>query len=85
MCALELQVCVWTRDDWERKANRFLSSPQGRVADTQANTYVQFNQDQTHVLAIHETQIALYDASTLDCIKQVHACHIMIHVSISRF
>jgi len=31
---------------------------------------VQFHQDQIHFLAVHETQIAIYEANKLECLKQ---------------
>lgn len=36
-----------------------------------AQTRVQFHQDQTQVLVVHETQIAIYEGLKLRCIKQV--------------
>lgn len=81
MCAFELQICVWNRDVWERKANRFLSSAHGRGTNPQANTYVHFHQNQIHLLAVHESQIAIYDATTLECMKQVHIPHLKIVLS----
>ncbi|KAK1398490.1 hypothetical protein POM88_008353 [Heracleum sosnowskyi] len=34
------------------------------------DTRVQFHQDQTHLIAVHETQIAIYEAPKLECLKQ---------------
>lgn len=45
--------------------------PSGRAAAPLADTRVQFHQDQTHLLAVHETQIAIYEAPKLECLKQV--------------
>lgn len=50
--------------------------PSGRPPAPLADTRVQFHQDQTHLLAVHETQIALYEAPKLECIKQVCATYI---------
>lgn len=45
--------------------------PAGRVLAPHADTRVQFHQDQTHLLAVHETQIAIHEAPKLNCLKQV--------------
>ncbi|KAK1357617.1 hypothetical protein POM88_050873 [Heracleum sosnowskyi] len=41
-----------------------------RAAAPLADTRVQFHQDQTHLIAVHETQIAIYEAPKLECLKQ---------------
>lgn len=58
-------------DGWEKQASKFLQIPSGRVSSPLAQTRVQFHQDQIHVLAVHETQIAIYEAPKLECLKQV--------------
>jgi len=58
-------------DGWEKKASKFLQIPSGRAINPLAQTRVQFHQDQTHLLVVHETQIAIYEASKLECVKQV--------------
>ncbi|XP_057967395.1 topless-related protein 4-like isoform X2 [Malania oleifera] len=64
------QLCVWSTDGWEKQSSKFLQIPSGRVAAALADTRVQFHQDQIHLLAIHETQIAIYEAPKLECRKQ---------------
>ncbi|KAK3025864.1 hypothetical protein RJ639_042293, partial [Escallonia herrerae] len=64
------QLCVWSTDGWEKQTSKYLQIPNGRVAAPLADTRVQFHQDQTHLLAIHETQIAIYEAPKLECLKQ---------------
>lgn len=56
---------------WEKQASKFLQIPPGRVSSPCAQTRVQFHQDQIHVLAVHETQIAIYKAPKLEYLKQV--------------
>lgn len=58
-------------DGWEKKTSKFLQIPSGRAINPLAQTRVQFHQDQTHLLVVHETQIAIYEASKLECVKQV--------------
>ncbi|XP_059459143.1 topless-related protein 4-like isoform X1 [Corylus avellana] len=64
------QLCVWSMDGWEKQASKFLQLPSGRVSSSLAQTRVQFHQDQMHVLVVHETQIAIYEAPKLECLKQ---------------
>ncbi|KAL8457086.1 hypothetical protein ACS0TY_034234 [Phlomoides rotata] len=66
----DAQLCVWSVDGWEKKASKYLQIPSGRSSNPLAQTRIQFHQDQTHVLVVHETQIAVYEASKLECIKQ---------------
>ncbi|GMY35822.1 topless-related protein 4-like [Fagus crenata] len=67
------QLCVWSTDGWEKQASKFLQMPGGPGGRTQAplaDTRVQFHLDQIHLLVVHETQIAIYDAPKLECLKQ---------------
>ncbi|CAI0542828.1 unnamed protein product [Linum tenue] len=64
------QLCVWNTDGWDRQASKFLQIPPGRPTSPVSDTRVQFHVDQTHLLAVHESQIALYEAPKLDCLKQ---------------
>ncbi|XWS70724.1 hypothetical protein CRYUN_Cryun03dG0072000 [Craigia yunnanensis] len=64
------QLCVWSTDGWEKQASKFLQLPNGRAASSHADTRVQFHLDQIHLLAVHETQIAIFEAPKLECLKQ---------------
>ncbi|XP_057485979.1 topless-related protein 4-like isoform X2 [Actinidia eriantha] len=64
------QLCVWNTDGWEKQTSKYLQMPSGRTPTPLADTRVQFHQDQIHLLAVHETQIALYEATKLECLKQ---------------
>ncbi|KAJ4708228.1 Topless-related protein [Melia azedarach] len=64
------QLCVWSTGGWEKQTSKFLQNPNGRPLPPLADTRVQFHQDQTHLLAVHETQIAIFEAPKLDCLKQ---------------
>lgn len=66
----DAQLCVWSMDGWEKQASKFLQIPPGRMPAPLAHTRVQFHQDQIHFLVVHETQIAIYKAPELDCLKQ---------------
>jgi len=45
--------------------------PSGKASNALAPTRVQFHHDQTHVLAVHETQVAIYEAPKLEGLRQV--------------
>ncbi|XP_059635124.1 topless-related protein 4-like isoform X1 [Cornus florida] len=64
------QLCVWSTDGWEKQTSKHLQIPAGRASVPLADTRVQFHQDQTHLLVVHETQIAIYEAPKLECLKQ---------------
>ncbi|KAJ6673234.1 TOPLESS-RELATED PROTEIN 1-LIKE ISOFORM X1 [Salix viminalis] len=64
------QLCVWSTDAWEKQASKFLQIPTGRAVSSLADTRVQFHLDQIHLLAVHETQIAIFEAPKLECLKQ---------------
>ncbi|KAJ8650557.1 hypothetical protein MRB53_003580 [Persea americana] len=65
----DAQLCVWSIDGWEKKKSRFIQTPPGRSATALAgDTKVQFHNDQTHLLVVHESQIAIYDGK-LECLR----------------
>lgn len=66
----DAQLCVWSTDVWEKQTSKFLQIPNGRVPAPNTQTRVQFHQNQTHVLVVHETQIAIYEAPRLECLMQ---------------
>ncbi|KAM0933886.1 putative transcription factor WD40-like family [Dioscorea sansibarensis] len=66
----DAQICVWGTDGWEKLRSKCLQIPSGRNPNVVSDTRVQFHQDQIHFLAVHETQIALYDTNKLECVKQ---------------
>ncbi|XWS20441.1 hypothetical protein CRYUN_Cryun31cG0101500 [Craigia yunnanensis] len=66
----DAQLFVWRMDGWEKQASKFLHIPSGHVPNPLGQTRVQFHQDQIHVLAVHGTHIAIYEAPKLECLKQ---------------
>ncbi|KAJ3695527.1 hypothetical protein LUZ60_000904 [Juncus effusus] len=66
----DAQICVWSTDGWEKQKSRVLPMPSGRSISNNSDTRVQFHQDQVHFLAVHETQITIYEASKLECVNQ---------------
>ncbi|KAH9287846.1 hypothetical protein KI387_031963, partial [Taxus chinensis] len=66
----DAQLCVWGIDGWEKQKNKFLQIPAGRSPSLLADTRVQFHQDQMQFLAVHETQLAIYEVTKLECLIQ---------------
>ncbi|KAK3427749.1 hypothetical protein EUGRSUZ_F03923 [Eucalyptus grandis] len=66
----DAQICVWSSDVWEKQKSTYLQIPPGRTPGAQSDTRVQFHQDQMHFLAVHGTQLAVYEATKLECMKQ---------------
>ncbi|KAK4746755.1 hypothetical protein SAY87_025792 [Trapa incisa] len=64
------QLCVWSTDGWEKQSSTVLQMPAGRGAAALADTRVQFHLDQIHLVVVHESQIAIYEAPKLECLKQ---------------
>ncbi|XP_019441183.1 PREDICTED: topless-related protein 3-like isoform X2 [Lupinus angustifolius] len=64
----DAQLCVWSIDTWEKRKAIPIQLPAGKppVGDTR----VQFHSDQLRLLVVHETQLAIYDASKMDRIRQ---------------
>lgn len=67
------QLCVWSTDGWEKQTNKFLQMPNGRAPTPLADTRVQFHLDKTHLLAVHENQIAIYEGPKIGMLKAVGA------------
>ncbi|KAJ3683671.1 hypothetical protein LUZ60_013898 [Juncus effusus] len=64
----DAQLCVWNTDSWEKKKTVPIQLPPGKPAV--GDTRVQFNSDQTRLLVVHETQLAIYDASKMERLFQ---------------
>lgn len=56
-----MQLCVWSIDSWEKKKSRSIQAPPGCSGPLVGETKVQFHNDQSHILVVHESQIAIYD------------------------
>ncbi|CAH2073505.1 unnamed protein product [Thlaspi arvense] len=64
------QLCIWSTDGWEKQSSKYLQVQNGRSMPAVSETRVQFHLDQIHLLVVHETQIAIYDAQKMDWLKQ---------------
>ncbi|KAG8045556.1 hypothetical protein GUJ93_ZPchr0008g11590 [Zizania palustris] len=65
----DAQLCVWATDSWEKKKTVAIQMPAGKTPS--GDTWVQFNSDWSRLLVVHETQLAIYDASKMERIYQV--------------
>ena len=65
-----LQLCVWSIDTWEKRKSVGIQIPAGKAPT--GETRVQFHSDQIRMLVVHETQLAIYDASKMERIRQVY-------------
>ncbi|KAL3497944.1 hypothetical protein ACH5RR_040676 [Cinchona calisaya] len=64
----DAQLCVWNIDGWEKKKTKSIQAPPGHTSPLIGETKVQFHNDQSHLLVIHESQIAVYDTQ-LECLR----------------
>lgn len=64
-----LQLFFWNTDNWEKIKSVALQLPAGKAP--QGDTRVQFLSDQVRFLVCHETQLAIYDANKMECVRQV--------------
>lgn len=60
---------MWSIDTWEKRKSVPIQIPSGKAPN--GDTRVQFHADQIRLLIVHETQLAIYDAAKMDCIRQV--------------
>lgn len=65
-----MQLCVWSIDGWEKKKSKYIQPPANRSGALVGDTRVQFHNDQTHLLVVHESQLAIYDGN-LECSRSV--------------
>ncbi|KAM7469920.1 hypothetical protein LguiA_008103 [Lonicera macranthoides] len=64
----DAQLSVWSIDTWEKRKTLPIQLPAGKSPS--GDTRVQFHSDQIRFLVTHETQLAIYDASKMDRIRQ---------------
>ncbi|GKV31989.1 hypothetical protein SLEP1_g40635 [Rubroshorea leprosula] len=64
----DAQLCVWNIDTWEKRKSVMIQIPAGKAPT--GDTRVQFHMDQIRMLVVHETQLAIYDASKMERIRQ---------------
>nr|GLL30173.1 protein TPR1-like [Ipomoea trifida] len=64
----DAQLCAWSIDTWKNRISVPFQLPASEVPS--GDTQVMFHADQLHLLVTHETQIAVYVSSKMECISQ---------------
>ncbi|KAF5961386.1 hypothetical protein HYC85_002595 [Camellia sinensis] len=77
----DAQLCIWSIDTWEKRKSVPIQLPAGKAHNL--DTRVLFHSDQIRLLVSHETQLAIYDASKMDRIRQVYVQSILGHLKVS--
>ncbi|KAF5941828.1 hypothetical protein HYC85_019470 [Camellia sinensis] len=67
----DAQLCIWSIDTWEKRKSVPIQLPAAKAPNV--DTRVLFHSDQIRLLVSHETQLAIYDASKMDRIRQVES------------
>eukprot|EP00253_Pinus_taeda_P026009 PITA_26009 len=65
----DAQLCLWGIDGWEKRKSKVVPVHPGRSSPPVGDTRVQFHNDQIHLLVVHESQLAIYDASKLERLR----------------
>ncbi|KAF5743338.1 hypothetical protein HS088_TW09G01405 [Tripterygium wilfordii] len=67
----DAQIVLWNVDGWGKQKSRSLKFPPiKKITGTFSDTFIQFHQDQTHFLIVHDTHLAIYEAKNLQRVKQ---------------
>ncbi|CAA0829350.1 Topless-related protein 1 [Striga hermonthica] len=69
-CAVDTEIVLWDTVKWEKKRSTILQISVGYLASDLSETIIQLDKDHNHFLAVHETQLAIYETMTLRRIKQ---------------
>ncbi|XP_027333301.1 topless-related protein 1-like [Abrus precatorius] len=64
------QIIVWKTEGWGKLKDRYLQIHGQKVPEVQSETQIQFHPDQTNFLAVHDSHLAIYEATELRCVKQ---------------
>ena len=70
MVSIVFQLCVWSTNGWKKLASKFLQSI-GQMPECPLVNHIEFHQDQIHLLVVHERNIDIYEAPTLNHLMQV--------------
>ncbi|KAI9107039.1 hypothetical protein K1719_022567 [Acacia pycnantha] len=84
----DAQIIRWSTNTWEKENSAFLQIPERRTPRTnpaKSDIFLQFHQDQAHFLVAHESQIATYETSKLQCVKQWAVGEFMAPISHATF
>lgn len=65
----DAQLCVWSTNGWKKLASKFLQSI-GQMPECPVVNHIEFHQDQIRLLVVHERNIDIYEAPTLNHLMQ---------------
>ncbi|KAL8496923.1 hypothetical protein ACS0TY_020562 [Phlomoides rotata] len=69
-CGVDTQIVLWDSVTWEKKKSTVLQISVGWTASDLSETNIELDKDEKHFLAVHETQLAIYETTTLRRVKQ---------------
>lgn len=72
---------MWSIDTWEKRKSINIQIPAGKAPT--GDTRVQFHSDQIRMLVVHETQLAIYDASKMERVRHVRVGYILLTIDCS--
>uniref|UniRef100_M1AR60 WD-repeat protein n=1 Tax=Solanum tuberosum TaxID=4113 RepID=M1AR60_SOLTU len=64
------QIVVWNSTNWEREGSTMLQMSADWLPTEVSETSVEYQRDEKCFLVVHETQIAIYETTKLECVKQ---------------
>ncbi|KAK4422139.1 protein TPR3 [Sesamum alatum] len=69
-CAVDTEIVLWDCVNWEKKKSTVLQIGISWLASDITETNIELDKDQKSFLVVHETQVAIYETTTLQCVKQ---------------
>ncbi|CAL5441153.1 unnamed protein product [Camellia sinensis] len=66
----DAQLCVWNIEGWVKMNSRPIQARRGYPSPLVGETKIQFCNDQTHLLVVHESHISVYNIQ-LECLQSV--------------
>ncbi|EYU20238.1 hypothetical protein MIMGU_mgv1a005807mg [Erythranthe guttata] len=70
-CAVDTEIIVWDSRTWEKKKSTVLQISGGLLGSAElSETSIELDKDHNHFLAVHQTQLAIYETLTLRRVKQ---------------
>ncbi|KAL7121731.1 hypothetical protein ACP275_01G001800 [Erythranthe tilingii] len=70
-CAVDTEIIVWDSRTWEKKKSTVLQISGGLLGSAElSETSIELDKDHNHFLAVHDTQLAIYETLTLRRVKQ---------------
>ncbi|KAJ1407793.1 WD40/YVTN repeat-like-containing domain superfamily [Sesbania bispinosa] len=64
------QIVVWNTNRWEKLRDRNLQTQGQNVSELSSETQIQFHPDQIKFLVVHNSHLAIYEATELKCVNQ---------------